>query len=262
MFTPNFTPSEFRRPTTHYMIEANGQRILYAYIRKNACTSFRRFIAGHSLRGMIAPGKLPDLDISAARVPRPGPTERLDLILSFDRRIFIYRDPVDRFISTFANKFIDNSAARDIQNKFKKYTGIEVEDATFLDFLRYAQQDFRYLDCHLWPQKSHLWDIPYTDAIELNFLKTSLVNMIGAKHAAAWFGATTNASKTSQNKETRSLFDYPVSELRTIAKREVISKHSFQAPTLARMINEKYASDYDMINKIEKLKSAKYNPRR
>ncbi len=43
-YTPSFAAGEFWKPSPHYNITIGGRRILYAYIRKNACTAFKRLI--------------------------------------------------------------------------------------------------------------------------------------------------------------------------------------------------------------------------
>lgn len=78
--------------------------------------------------------------------------------------LFVYRDPVERFIAVFINKFIDERGFKGIRTNFEQLTQKPFEQASFGDFVHYAQADFHKLDCHLHPQKITFMGYPVYQA--------------------------------------------------------------------------------------------------
>ncbi len=118
---------------------ANGQRVLYAYIRKNGCSSIKRLLGGH-----------PDskIDCFESHYHRGQP---------YDFAFFIYRDPVERILSLFRDKVIDGRGATDILAEFRDI--LPREDPH--DFEAFAHFVTKSQDPHCWSQASHLRPIRY-----------------------------------------------------------------------------------------------------
>ena len=186
-YRPLFTRHEFHHNTGHYEINLGGRKILYAYIRKNACTAFRRLLNDeyhrlHPSTDGARQRKREDFLLSGNMKTFLVLRKDLNDVSAYDNTMFVYRNPLDRLISVFTNKFIANKGAKDIARNFENLTGLDFDEATFSDFMSYAQNDFEKLDRHLWPQKAHLWDIEYTDAISMDRLQQSMKGLIGGRH--------------------------------------------------------------------------------
>jgi hypothetical protein len=258
-YTPSFATDEFWKPSPHYGITIGGKRILYAYIRKNACTAFKRLInrrlhPKYAVKMALGQEKHDRYHIQGNMkyfaLPRKGDIDPT----RYDEIIFVYRDPVDRFVSVFTNKFVDDDNNVDIRTNFEGLTGIDLEDATFRDFMLYAQNDFCSLDCHLAPQKSHLRNIPYSRPIALGQLSSTMTELIGAGAANEWFGRKVNASTTSGSIGTEKALDLPVSELRNRQRQgTALHKSNFITDELEDFIHIKYEQDYKMIEEVHDL---------
>lgn len=146
-YAPTFLPMEEAVPAQHYLLpDEAGRRIVYTYIRKNGCTAFKRHIlesTGQSAWDAPAVRRL--------RVP-PAVIEAGDLDLS----IFVHRDPFERAVSTFLNKFVALSGAEDVLASYAARTGRDPGTASFAQVLDYLQGGVARVDCHFWPQKAHL----------------------------------------------------------------------------------------------------------
>ena len=255
-YTPTFATNEFWKPSPHYSITIGGKRILYAYIRKNACTAFKQLINRrlhplYAIKSALGQEKHDRYHIQGNMkyfaLPRKGDVD----LAHYDEIIFVYREPVDRFVSIFTNKFVDDDNNADIRTNFEGLTGIDLEHATFRDFMLYAQNDFSSLDCHLAPQKSHLRKIPYSRPIGLGQLSSTMTELIGARAAGQWFGRKVNASTTAGSIGTEKALDVPVSELRNRQRQGIaIDKSNFITDELNDFVHRKYEEDYIMIQEI------------
>lgn len=174
-YTPKFEDNEFRCNTSHYKINAGDKAFIYAYIRKNACSSFKSLInrrphPSFLLRRLFGYTRGRRLSINDGiayfRTSKYEATSKRG-----HTNIFVYRDPLSRFVSIFLNKFVDQNGAIDISNNYENIFGKTVHDSNFIDFIEYSNIDFSRLDCHLWPQKSHLWDLNYLAIPQSNLLE-------------------------------------------------------------------------------------------
>lgn len=252
-YTPTFEPGEYRCPTTHYRIEIDGRKILYAYIRKNACTAFKMMINRDLHPAYVANaalGREPKdrYNINGNMRYFAVTPKALAADPVYDASVFVHRDPVARFVSVYTNKFIDVSGADDIRRNYEALTGLSFEQATFDDFMRYAGNDFAKLDCHLWPQKAHLWPIVYTAPVAIGDLEAGMAALIGPEAAHTWFGRKINASRTGEGPSDRILTDVPAADLRRLqAEGAVITAEAFVTDAVRAFVAEKYASDYAML---------------
>lgn len=257
-YHPVFLEGEFRRLTPHYRISLNGQRFLYAYIRKNACTSFKRLInrrlhPKYVIRRLTGRERHGRMHFYGNMRYFAYPKDKIPSVESFDETVFVYRDPLERFISVFANKFIHTDGAVQIRKNFESTTGIAFDKATFTDFMHYAEQDFNELNSHLWPQKAHLWEIDYTRPVDMNRLSDEMVDVVGATAADKWFGRRTNFSINESATEAVDgvLTDVSAAELRhAIDGGKQISKSNFRTKATEELVRRRYAADYEMIAEI------------
>ena len=163
--------------------------MVYAYIRKNACTSFKRFLLVRAGASEIPEGTKPIHIIS-----RQFRAEYVRDFVGADRTIFVHRDPVDRIVSLYKNKFIQGKKAADIHRDYEEIVGRGADEATFETFV------LRYLpsarDPHTWSQRSHLYPSVYTDAVPIESLSDALRDILSPEVVDAHFARPTNVSGT------------------------------------------------------------------
>jgi hypothetical protein len=111
-----------------------------------------------------------------------------------DDRIFVYRDPLQRAVSVFVDKFVVRNGNRDIFVNFQSVSGIQPDAATFdLFVLEYLSKSPLYIDPHCIGQSHHLLPLLYTEAIPLASLSKSMRRIIGDDLAARFFLEKTNS---------------------------------------------------------------------
>jgi hypothetical protein len=253
-----FSDSEFRAPSQHFIIRAGNKKVCYAYIRKNGCSGFKKLInkTPHpivklkkylGIKTAFRDGYIKNLKYFAIKPEKISDTR-------FDEILFVYRDPIDRFISVYTNKFLDGGGNKDIKTNYEFLMNKSFSEASFYDFIEYAQNSFADLDCHLWPQKSHLLDISYTKAINLTHLHKSMIDVIGITEADKYFLRKSNYSTVSDIKGvSANLSHISASILKELSSEGLLlNKRCFMSDRLVNFIHEKYQTDYAMINQIEK----------
>jgi len=157
---------------THLGFELGGKKIAYAYIRKNACRSFKRAL-GYD--------EAVDVRTVAAAFPF-DPKEKYDVT------IFVYRDPIARALSLFRNKFIDGKENERIMHHYRAAMG--TSDFDFSSFVTFCSKQ---VDPHTWTQRSTLRRMRYTHAIPIADLSATMVEILG-EEAAQPFVAKYNHS--------------------------------------------------------------------
>ncbi|MGF1522999.1 MAG: sulfotransferase family 2 domain-containing protein [Leptolyngbyaceae cyanobacterium] len=182
-----------RKGYPHFIFDFSGKRIVYCYIRKNACSAFKGLIVG-----------LSNAD------PKPQYQDVLQYILQHhrcqypqdftqaDHIIFVHRDPIDRIISLFINKFIQQRGNTDIFNNYRAMTGSDPRAANFRDFVEsYLPKDMKKLDPHVIPQFDHLLPVVYTESIPLARLHEAMAGILNEQIADTYFSQKVNATISS-----------------------------------------------------------------
>jgi len=229
-YRPVFKDGEFKRNKMNYLLpNEEGKIIVYTYIRKNACSAFKLLMLERSRQQEGSEIE----KMRAFRAPQH--------LKQWDHSVFVYRDPFERAVSVFQNKFLDKSGNGDIFYSFKAQTGKDPHTATFRDFVTYLKTPFEELDPHVWPQKSHLLEIEYTLPIDMN----DLTNVIEEEFPSL--------SKFFQNKVNESreradilgdLCDVPANQISNY------NKKNFEA--LRPTLEDLYSSDMEMISEVKR----------
>lgn len=155
----------------HLLLPFGDQRIMYAYIRKNGCSAFK-----------LAMGMLDADWTERVSAYQWTPSSRSDA------SIFVWRDPVERLVSLYRNKIIDQQQNLDITRTYRETMG---EDAS--TFARFVELAVTGADPHCIQQHKHLMPIVYTHAVPLERLHESMVEIVG-EVAAEPFRHRVNAS--------------------------------------------------------------------
>lgn len=157
----------------HLTLSLGGMNILYAYIRKNGCSSFKSALSRN-------------LNVPASQVFRHARAKPFGF---YDAKIFVWRDPEDRLISLYRNKILDRQYADDMIARYWATMG--EAPSSFERFALFATTN---ADPHLLPQMQHLRPIRYTHAIELCNLHLAMVGLVG-EEAAGPFRTPVNVSR-------------------------------------------------------------------
>lgn len=248
---PRFAPDAFRSYGPHYLIEADGHKFVYAYIRKNACSAFKTM-----MNQRLHPGYIRDRLLRRNRYPRRHILGNMSYRKVEMRdgapiegvpHLFVYRDPLDRFISAYLNKFVYRDGAEDFLRGYAEITGKDPAAATIFDVMAYASHPFSRIDRHLHPQSGHLYEVPYR-ALDIRTLRADIEPFVGARLAEAHFSKKSNETHSSSGETATDLHRHDAQTLAEMSgKGAVIGKHGFTAAEIADFVHDRYKCDYDLI---------------
>jgi len=235
-------------PGRHFVFEANKKKIVYCYIRKNASSSFKRFIISQSREKHQRKA----FQTSFKFLSRYH-TTRSKRFESFDHSIFVVRNPADRILSVFMNKFVQRSSNVDIFENYLKVTGKDPKAATFSDFItEYVARPFSELDVHVRPQSHELLPTIYSDAIPIKYLHPRMTEIIGRKLADRYFLPKVNSTSDTDLISLDGAFLLQASELRRIylTNNELPAASCFMSESLRLQIEGTYAQDFDLYRRV------------
>jgi hypothetical protein len=228
----------------HYLIDVDGMSLAYCYIRKNACSAFKKFIIDTS-----DVAKNPDEN--DMRFMARAHLADLQDVRAADHRICILRDPIDRAASVYVNKFVAQTGNADIFKSYADRTGRPPHLATFSDFVEYyLSLPLETLDVHVYPQASHLMPVDYDVALMIDQVYSGMVEVLGVEIADVFFARKMNATRyhpgctTDKSRETaealRNAGMFP-------------ARDSLCTEDLAKALRAIYAEDYSMIARLVSL---------
>jgi hypothetical protein len=249
MYKPSFSVGEMRVRTPSFRLPCSHSFIAYTYIRKNACSTFKTYLTRCAGVSDIADPEVRKLRVNMDRV-KP---ERVK------HSIFVYRDPFERIVSGFLNKFVVNRASLVLDN-YRKITGADPFDASFMDFLSYLETGAGEVDSHFWPQKAHLAEFTYTHPIHISRVTEVLSAMLNGEPHAETFAHKANETRydPADNIDLRLT---PLRDLITMHDGgRAFAKQGFRNEEVLDRLQNLYASDYQMIAEIEDGAGGRRNP--
>jgi hypothetical protein len=194
----------------HFVITLGGASFAYCYIRKNACSAFKRMLIGES----PVPFQRSDWKSEIAFMLAHMGLRTNEEIDRCDHRVVVVRDPVDRFVSAFVSLLVTRTPppTRRMKRVSEKAFGRNVFDLSF-DQLLESQLPRRAsrrggLDKHFWPQVWHLAPTRYTDVLDIDRLAVDMRRLIGDDLGVRYFDKavnTTSTAKTFDDPEAPSL---------------------------------------------------------
>ena len=233
----------------HFWFEAGGRRYCYSYIRKNACSSFRKFIIETSSEADFGSFSGPQIEF----LRKYHLVRTYECLERCDASLFVFRDPYERLISAYLNKFVARRGNADLFRDFRTTLGKDPESASFRDFVDLYCIDFARRDVHVLPQASHLLPIFYDHALPMEDLHSLMADLIGPKSAGRFFASPVNASEHAEDRSAGiSLCDVPAEELRAEFLRSTAlpPKNCFVDDALKGVVAQRYHADYRMIGDI------------
>ncbi|MEO1198437.1 MAG: sulfotransferase family 2 domain-containing protein [Pseudomonadota bacterium] len=236
------------KPGPHFQFTIGGKTVLYCYIRKNACSAFKRLIVNTSPhRDQLDqfPSRLKFM-IKTHGVNKPH-------IAPVDHSIVVLRDPLDRLVSTFRNKFVQMTNNVGIFENYRAITDASPEAASFERFVsEYVTAPADRLDGHVRPQCDDLAAMVYTDAIELPRLHDHMTQLFGKKLGNRYFAQKRNASSHALPIEIDAAWRLPASELNRLYSDTGTMPPSaaFWTPDLRRIAEQVYAGDSVLLQRL------------
>lgn len=240
---------------SHFVFNVADIRIGYCYIRKNACSAFKRLI----------------VDCSPYRDRYENSENAIHFLNEFheessvlslercDALVFVYRSPVERITSLFVHKFVMHYGADDILANFAKVTNIDPDEATFAKFIgMYLESNaMETLDRHAWPQISHLHRLKYTHAIPIHELASEMAKIVGKDVVTKYFGEPTNATKGIVDPTHNDLSDISCRELSAAfdTQGKLPTSQQLARPDLIRRIERLYESDVAWVQKLTRMRN-------
>lgn len=232
-----------------FLFELDGVSFLYTYIRKNACSSFKKLFRS-SDKYHSEPVYKNMFENSRVNIK-----QAISLNSEIGLSIFVYRDPIDRAFSVFKNKLIQKSGAGDITKSIEKVMGCNVDELCFRTFVEdyvsiIGSESWTEVDGHLYPQSWHLMPIVYTHAIELKNLYLELNPLLGEKLADRYFKKPINSSESKVEQH-----NFYYDENTTVREFQEAFKNSGFLPKIEKASNQHlndllrdiYVDDFKMI---------------
>jgi hypothetical protein len=145
----------------HYAIPL-ATPVAYCYIRKNACSAFRRMILEHSPH----PKRKDERPVFYMdRCHRLGYGD----IAGCAHVIFVIRDPFERAVSGYLQQIVSrlDEPYPVLEDGVRGLTGRTRAELSFADFVEFylGTEDFSRIDVHFMPQVAHLAPIRYSDVL-------------------------------------------------------------------------------------------------
>lgn len=246
----NSKPSAYK--AQHFFREFNGKKILYTYIRKNGCTAFKKLFLHET--------EISEDDPAVMRYLMQNFSYRPNIHGIPDYSIFVYRDPVERILSAFKNKFIQQKNSEDIFNDFHKVTKRDPYKSNFVEFCneyisKLSESDDVILDPHVMPQNKHLLPIEYNAVINIRDLHVSMKYILGGQLADMYFKDPENLTQNVDAIEISGGSEKSIEELNkiyNISSKFPNEKSLLMNLNISKVIKNTYRDDYQMIFEITK----------
>ena len=222
-----------------YGLESPIYNLIYLVIPKCACTSLIQWWA------CIHHDKIKD---------RPEARRKYGTHVNSDltkKKMVVIRDPIDRFISAFCNKFVSMAIRNGhpdwtanllldrlkIQKKPTEITFIEIVDAL-------NRESLHRLDPHWLPQSHYTLDTKFDYIINFNDLKNGLIKVCTDLNLEC---NLIHENKTNYRKVLYNAIETPVKDI--INAGIIPDKESLLNPAIVTKLKEIYKADYDIARK-------------
>lgn len=236
-----------RRQPRHLAFSFEGRRIVYCPINKNASTAFTAFLMSLLPQGGDTPKRLAGRSARFKMFAEAFPYRFPERNASRDMTVFVYRDPFERIVSFYLNKFVQLSGARSALNSYRQITGCDPETATFHSLVHdYLAHGGHLRDPHTRPQRDHLLPMRYSHAIPIGHLHAAAAEIFSQETADAFFLAPMNKSGAGLARHAIPDADQcPAASLRkTMAEERILpTRDSLLTGDIADTLGRLYARD-------------------
>lgn len=228
----------------HFKLTIGDKTLLYTYIRKAACSAFKNFFAAQSPFRSSRSDYASDMAFLADH----HRVATLEDIGEFDHSIVVIRDPIERMVSCFVNKFVVRKGNGDIFTSVERTTGRDPSDLSFTQFCtEYLSQQEQSLDPHCHSYCYQLLPIQYTDAIAIESLNHTMATIVGEALAGEYFEQRHNSIGQKKYDDDVSETSSAVLHETFRAKGFVPSFEALVSTALRARLEGIYRDDYAMI---------------
>jgi hypothetical protein len=179
---------------SHFGISVGGISIAYCYIRKNACSAWKRLFIEESGAPFDKSAWRREIAFMAAQ----HGLRTISELERHDHRVVVLRDPVERYVSAFVSLMVAHTPppTRHLRKRGSKAMGVPVDEASFDLFLEHQMPGpgRRRLDKHFQPQAAHLAPVAYTDVIPIERLAPAMKALLGDELGGRYFDRPVNAT--------------------------------------------------------------------
>lgn len=235
------------RKQLHFEISINGESYIYCYIKKNACSSWKKLFTSESpFREKFSRGEKP-----IRFMDKYHRVKSIEKIKQVNNRVVVVRDPVDRALSGFFNRVVVYlDAPSELNKEIEEACGKSIFDTTFFDFLKFyvMSKPDSDVDDHFRTQRSHMLNVDYSHVWDLKNLYKSAAFEFGEDVANKYFyrkvNSTSNASTTTSFSDVSKLGDLYDLYLK---EGRLPDRKSFLSEAALCMLKERYGEDYSML---------------
>ena len=232
----------------HFKFEINQKSFAYCYIRKNACSAFKRLIVSTS----PFKNQIPDFPGTMRFLSKFHGTS-IPGINSADHSILVVRDPIDRLVSAYLNKFVQKAGHEDVASSYQRLCQQDPDQASFQDVVfRYLDNPMELVDSHFWAQSSYLAPTAYTDCIQISSLETHMRKIMGKEVSEEYFKKPINSSREFQELEIDDASKLTAAKLREIylVSSQLPAPNCLVTPRLRQRISKIYAEDFRLADEV------------
>ncbi|MGJ8602588.1 MAG: sulfotransferase family 2 domain-containing protein [Marivita sp.] len=271
LFDYTYIPSPLKRPPICQAMMVDKHKLMYLPIAKNACSSLKRTVAmlgGLTLEnGEDIHHKLDSERTGLQFEDRPDHEIRKALAAPDWMRFLIIREPLDRLVSVYVEKFVFNrNKADQVQTIGPAFQAILGKDTltpedfdrglTFREFVEYILSECpERLNGHWRPQSEYLGHIPFThvyDVKRLDLLAEDLRTHIGADIELPRMNVSRDKTKGQVYHKWA-----PDARPADLPTPKQLSIESFLPEDLFAQLTEYYATDITFHRLVQKLDRAR-----
>lgn len=170
----------------HFIIKINGVDYVYVYIRKNACSAWKRVFVAESEHKNEESKNLSPLEF----MNKFHRASTIEQVMAIEKRIVILRDPIVRVYSAFINQVVMRLDRQyDLHHEIQTACGKPIGKITFNEFINeyIFKTKINEMDGHFKPQYLSLLNIEYSQIWELSKLHQEASDLIGKEFADKYF---------------------------------------------------------------------------
>ena len=229
----------------HYYIDSIRSKCC-VYIRKNASTIFKKIIID------LASSKIKALSLSPTQMMFKSGYVSLENARLCRERVFVLRDPTERVISGFLNRFImkvPTASKEGVGKSIHSICGRDPLSITFSSFVSdYLSSGLSKVDNHFATVVSHLGPFNYTKVMLDKFLYDDAKFIFGDETADKHFFIKRNATNKCITADLKNAFNIPASELFLMYQSSGVlpTKESLMDSSVVAAIKDLYSADYDI----------------
>lgn len=250
---PAETIASKKRLNLHFRIDTMGG-VGYTYIRKNACSAFKRMILETSNAADKDPDRFDHPSKFMGRYHKLTPAQ----MAKQGMRIVVLRDPIERIISGYVNLFLMrlDRPMLTVHRAIEEFTSKPASAVNFEMFIRdYLAQG--NVDEHYAPQEKHLAPLHYSHVLDTDNLYSDTVSIFGERLAKRYFARPRNSTAHLSQDHDPDAYRRTVGELFNAYKEtgKLPTKEGFLTDQIREELEEIYKDDVEIWNRYQGIRA-------